>query len=826
MWCIEKKLFTLSLNSTPLFYKKIYLLFAGILMSFLASAQASLISGQVNDELNQAIPGAIVELNRASDSLLAKANVTDLDGKFNFSGLESGSYYVKVSMLGFATQYSSKFDYTGTEKSIPVFKLNRNSISLKEAQVTAIRPLIEVKPDKTVFNVENSINASGSTAFELLQKSPGVVVDNNDNIILKGRGGVLLQVDGRDMHLSGAELMDYLRSLNSTEVDLIELISNPSSKYEAKGTAGIINIKLKRNKSFGTNGSVTLGYASGAYSKYNTALSLNSRSKKLGFFSSYGNNWGTRKMEMNFYREQAPYIYNASSVFLNSGLSHNYNAGLDYYVNKKHTLGLMVTGNYRDIQSTNTSRNRIGSFSSELADSILKSDQTTEGHTNNIAVNLNHRYTDTTGRELATDFDIAYYDGYRNNFQPNIYTLADDITILSSAYYRSITSTTINIYTLKSDYSQNLLKGKFGAGYKISMVNTDNDYNFFDIANGSEILDLSRSNQFAYSENVYAAYINYQIKIKKFQVQAGLRAELTASEGDLKNAADSLNDKNVKRDYTDLFPSAGITYSWNQMNSTALLYSRRINRPNYQELNPFEFKLDELSSRKGNPFLNPQYSQKLELSHTYKYASTISVGYSHTDDFFAQITDTLEGGKSRLSPRNLATEKILNLSLASSLQPLKWYSVYFNMGVNNQKYEADFGNGKTINESVTSFNLFAQNTFKLPKNFTLEISGWYNSAGVWSGSYITKPNGSLDIGLQKKLFSDRANLKLSYSDILNTAPWDSRNVYGGIKILVNGNWESQQFRASFTWRFGNKQMQSVKQRKSGSESEQKRIGGE
>ena len=683
-----------------------------------------------------------------------------------------------------------------------------------------------MKPDKTVFNVENSINASGSTAFELLQKSPGVLVDNNDNIMLKGRGGVLLQVDGRDMHLSGTELMDYLRSINSTEVDLIELISNPSSKYEAKGTAGIINIKLKRNKNFGTNGSVTLGYAVGDYSKYNTALSLNNRSKKFGFFSSYGNNWGTRKMEMNFYREQSPYIYNSSSVFLNSGLNHNYNVGVDYYASKKNTFGIMVTGNHRDPHGKNTSRNKIGNFNSELPDSILQSDQTTEGRANNMALNLNHRFTGTGGMEFSTDFDIAYYDGFRNNFQPNIYTLADNITVLSSTYNRSVTSTKINIYTLKSDYSRDLLKGKLGLGYKISMVNTDNDYDFFNISNGSEILDQTRSNQFSYSENVYAAYINYQFKLKSFQFQAGLRAELTASEGDLKNAADSLDDKNVKRDYTDLFPSGGITYTWNQMNSTALLYSRRINRPNYQELNPFEFKLDELSTRKGNPFLNPQYSQKIELSHTYKYASTISVGYSHTDDFFAQITDTLEGGKSRLIPRNLATEKILNLSLASSLQLFKWYSVYFNTGVNNQKYHADFGRGKTINESVTSFNLYAQNTFKLPMNFTFEISGWYNSAGMWSGSYVTKPNGSLDIGLQKKLFNDRANLKLSYSDLLNTAPWDSRNVYGGIKILVNGNWESQQFRASFTWKFGNKQMQGLKQRKSGSESEQKRIGGE
>lgn len=813
------------MNSILIYYR-LFSLLSLLFLSISAFSQDLQITGKVLDDSNKGLPGAVVELTHSKDSLLAKANITDIHGEFSFQDIKPGSYYIKISMLGFNPYKSPAFEYTGTHKSIPSVKLSTNTIALKEAQVTGIRPLVEVKPDKTVFNVENSINATGSTALELLQKAPGVVVDNNDNILLKGRGGVLVQVDGRDMHLSGAELGDYLRSLNSTDVDLIELISNPSSKYEAKGTAGIINIRLKRNKNFGTNGSVTLGYATGAYSKYNTALSLNSRGSKLGFFSNYGNSWGKRRMEINFYREQFPYIYNSAAVMIHSGLRHNFNTGLDYYMNKKNTLGIILSGVFSDPGSKNSSRNKISSFNSELPDSILQSDQTTEGHTRNVSANLNHRYTNTSGVELSTDLDIAYYDGFRNNLQPNIYTLPDYITVLSSSLYRSVTSTLINIYTLKSDYTQNLLKGKLGAGYKVSLVNTDNDYDFFEITGGNEVIDQNRSNRFAYQENVFAAYLNYQFKLNKLQVQAGLRLEHTTSEGDLKNAADTVNDKNVKRDYTDLFPSGGITYAHNQTHSSSLLYSRRINRPNYQELNPFEFKLDELSTRKGNPFLNPQYSHKVELSHTYKYASTISIGYSHTKDFFAQITDTLGNGKSQLTPRNLATEKILNVSLASSLQPLKWYGVYFNLGINNQVYNADFGNGKRIDESVTSFNLFAQNTIKLPQNFSLEISGWYNSAGVWSGSYVTKPNGSLDIGLQKKLFKDQATLKLSYSDILNTAPWDSRNVYGGIKILVNGNWESQQFRASFTWRFGNKQVQGVKQRKSGSESELKRIGGE
>jgi len=344
---------------------------AAILLYLPSFSQSSLITGQVSDEKNQSLPGAIVELSFATDSLLAKANITDADGKFSFSDTKFGSYFVKVSMLGFTAYSSSPFEFNGQTKTIPAISLSVSAVSLKEAQVTGIRPLVEVKPDKTIFNVENSINATGSTALELLQKAPGVVVDNNDNIMLKGRGGVLVQVDGRDMHLSGTELADYLRSLNSTEVDLIELISNPSSKYEAQGTAGIINIRLKRNKNFGTNGSATIGYATGVYSKYNTALSINSRSKKLGVFSSYGNNWGQRRMVMNLYREQSPYIYNTSSVFVNKGLRHNYNAGLDYYMNKKNTFGIMVTGNHAEPSGTNTSRNKISSFSSEFPDSIL-----------------------------------------------------------------------------------------------------------------------------------------------------------------------------------------------------------------------------------------------------------------------------------------------------------------------------------------------------------------------------------------------------------------------------------------------------------------------
>jgi iron complex outermembrane recepter protein len=505
-------------------------------------------------------------------------------------------------------------------------------------------------------------------------------------------------------------------------------------------------------------------------------------------------------------------------------VGNNYKAGLDYTLNSKNTLGVMVSGNYADIEGTQTNRNFISDFTTGVLDSVLKSDQTFSNLGNNFNLNLNHHFFDTLGHDLTTDFDFGYYDGNRDSYIPNEYVMPVSELPLSSSYFRSKTFTKINIFTLKSDYSQKFLSGKLGAGFKTSIVGTDNAFDFYNIVSGDEALDDSRSNHFKYTENVSALYLNYQRTVKKFDFQAGVRMENTVSEGDL-HSATTADDKNVKRSYTDFFPSGGISWNLHKNHSLGLMYSARIDRPNYQELNPFEYKLDELSFRKGNPFLNPQYSNKIELSHTYKYTTTTSVSYSRTNDFFAQIADTIPGGKSYLTTRNLATEDVVSLDVSTSQQFTKWYSIYFNGGIYNSAYNADFGNGKTINTSFMVFNMYAQNTFKLPAGFTFEISGWFNTGGIWGGTYKTKSQGSLDLGLQKKLFHDQATLKLSYSDILLTAPWDSENTYAGIVSRANGNWESQQFRASFTWRFGNKQMKNIRQRTSGSESEQKRIGG-
>ena len=799
-----------------------------LILFFLLSIRLSLaanvnVSGKVTDDKKEAVVGATVLLLNAADSSLSKVNVTDVNGTFVLEGIKPGNYVLKITSIGFATYFSNKITVDASDVQIPAIALSNSSVNLKETNITAMKPLIEVRSDKTVFNVENSINATGSTAYELLQKAPGVMVDqNNNSIFLKGRGGVMVQIDGKPSQLTGEELADMLKSMQSTEVEAIELVSNPSSKYEAEGTAGIINIKLKKNKNFGTNGSVTTGYVVGVYSRFNGSLALNHRHKKINAFGTYSNNFGKRQNTIDIYRVQAGNIYDQKTVSVRDPFNNNFKAGIDYSINKKNTIGVMANGYIADFTATSKSETYIKNLTGESIEKLIANSDN-KGHNQNLNFNGNYRYVDSLGHELNLDLDYGQYRNDRNSYQPNIYTYPGG-TFKRDTIYRIITPTDIDIYSLKVDYSQNFLKGKIGAGLKVSHVKTDNDYGFYNVVDGSDVRNNSVSNHFVYTENVNAVYLNYQRTINKFDVQAGVRTEQTSSKGDLTSTV-VISDSIVNRNYWDIFPSAGITYNLNKKNALGLSYSSRIERPNYQELNPFEYKMDELTYRKGNPFLNPQYANKFEFSHTYNYSITTSLSYSNTRAFFAQISDTIEGNKSFLTTRNLASEEVIGLNFSASHQVMKWWSVYGNAGVSNLHYKADFGNGKIIDNEIVNFNSYVQNTFKVKKGVSLEFSGWYSSPGVWGGAHKTEEQWSLDAGLQMKFLKDLATLKLSVSDIFYTMPWRSNSQFGGLSGRANGSWESRTFRASLSYRFGNTNVKSIKQRTGGVESETKRVGG-
>jgi outer membrane receptor protein involved in Fe transport len=332
---------------------------------------------------------------------------------------------------------------------------------------------------------------------------------------------------------------------------------------------------------------------------------------------------------------------------------------------------------------------------------------------------------------------------------------------------------------------------------------------------------------FSYRENVSAAYFSYKRKAGKWDFQAGLRAENTVSQGKLTSTQSK---DPVNRDYLDFFPSAGITYNANPKNAFGLTYSRRIDRPNYQSLNPFENKLDELTFERGNPFLKPQYTNSVAISHTYAYAMTTALSYSYTTDFFAQLTDIDENNPKAtfISPRNLATERTLNLNISVPIPIKNWWMVYANLNMYNSLYDADFGkdaNGvrKIISQNVYALNFYGQNTFTLPKGWTLEVSGWYNSPSVWAGVFQTNAMGSLDLGLQKTIMKEKGTIRISATDVLFTSPWAALNRFGGLYMDVRGSWESRLIKFNFTYNFGNTQMKANRSRDTGSEDEAKRL---
>jgi iron complex outermembrane recepter protein len=808
--------------------RKFLSLFATFIL-MAAAAMAQTVSGNVKDTEGKAVANATVSLHNAKDSAVIKLGVTDKDGNYKFTALKNGTYMVSASYIGYAAKYSPVFEVSG-DATVPAFTLEKTAAELKGVTVVAKKPLIEVKADKTILNVENSINAVGNDALELLRKSPGVLVDKDDNISLSGKNGVKVYVDGKPSPLSGTDLAYYLKSLQSSQIESIELITNPSAKYEAEGNAGIINIRLKKNRAFGTNGSVSAGFNQGIYPKYNAGFSLNHRNKKVNLFGNYNYNKNHNESLFNLYRIQLDTIFDQHSTMTFRNRSHNFKTGLDYFLNSRNTFGIMVNGNLADINFTNYSKTSITYKPTGVTDRILIADNSSLSNRDNVNTNLNYRFADTSGHELNVDADYGYYNIKSDQYQPNFYFDPTGADLENQFIYNMIAPSKIDIYSAKADYEQNFKKGRLGIGGKVSYVNTTNNFDRYNVFNNGKFLDTLRSNDFDYKENINAAYVNYNRQFKGIMIQFGVRVENTNSEGTsngftLDGGEYVAYDSVFKRNYTDFFPSAAITFNKNPKNQWGLSYSRRIDRPAYQDLNPFEFKLDEYTFQKGNTQLRPQYTNTVSLTNTFNYKFNTKLSYSHVNDVFSQIVDTAEKSKTFITKKNLASQDMISLNISIPLQ-FKWYSVFANINSYYTHYKANFGTGRTVDLDVYAANLYIQQTFKVTKITTLELSGFYTSPSIWQGTFKSKAMGGIDFGVQQTLFKGKATAKASATDIFHTMKWGGTSDFAGQYMKVNGQWESQQLRLSVVYRFGSNQVKAARQRKSGAEDESQRVGNQ
>lgn len=803
-------------------------------LSLSAFAQAQQIKGTVKDEQGKSLAGATILLKKIKDSAVAKLSVTNANGQYSFEGIPSGTYFLNATFVGHTAENSAKFEVSGSgDVNAPDIVLIKSTGNLKEAVVTARKPVLEVRADKMILNVESSVNAVGQDAFELLRKAPGVMIDKDDNLSLSGKNGLQVYVDGRPTPLSGKELADYLRTLQSSSVESIEIITNPSAKYEAAGNAGIINIRLKKNKAYGTNGSVTAGYNQGVYPKYNGGISLNHRNKNINLFGNYNYNKNKNESPFNLIRSQQDTIFEQHSKMFSRNNSHTFKAGADYSLNRNSTVGVMVNGTLSDYGMSNPGRTVISDASAKEPVKLLDVANSTDGKRDNVNVNLNYRYADSAKRELNIDADYGLYRITSDQFQPNYYLTPEGVPTVNRIY-NMVAPTDIDIYTLKADYEQDFLKGRLGLGGKGSLVETKNDFQRYDIFSNAKHLDSARSNKFNYKENVNALYVNYNRQFKSgIMIQAGVRMENTHSEGrSLGQSYDNARgkfvpyDSSFTRDYTDFFPSASITFNKNPMKQWTLTYSRRIDRPAYQDLNPFEFKIDEYNYMKGNTQLRPQYTNSVGLTYIYKYTLTTTLNYSHITDVFGSPIDTVEKSKSFMMKENLATQDVVSLNVSYPFT-YKWWTIFANLNGNYSKYKANMGPGKKIDLDAWAFTGFAQNSFRIGKGWTGELTGLYISPSIWQGVFKSSEMWSIDAGLLKTIMKGKGTVKASVSDIFKTMRWrGSSPNYAGQTTLAWGSWESRQLKLNFTYRFGSSTVKAARQRKAGLEDENKRTNSQ
>jgi iron complex outermembrane receptor protein len=804
------------------------ILFLLLFAATISVANAQQVSGFAKDKEGKPLSGATISLMKDSGAVV-KLAVSKENGAFAFTNIKAGRYRISATSVGYQPIASAPFAFSDADVAVPELLLTKSAGNLKDVTITAKKPMVEVKADKTIVNVEGTINATGADAMELLRRSPGVNVDKDDNLSLSGKNGVQVFIDGRPTPLAGQDLANYLKSMQSSNIEAIELITNPSAKYEAAGNAGIINIRLKKNKSLGVNGSVNAGWNIGKYSKYNGGFSLNYRNKSVNIFGNYSYNQGRNAQSINLHRVTLDTLFDQVTSVRFDNRSHNFKVGADYFINKKSTLGVMVNGSIADPKFSNYSRTPITYVPTNVVDRILVADNKSTLTRNNYNYNLNYTYNSPDGKSLTLNADRGNYDINNDQFQPNYYYNPSGTTIINSVIYHMIAPSKINISSGKVDWEQNFMKGKLGFGGKTAFINSDNDFQRYNVYGTTESLDKDRSNRFVYKENINALYVNYNRAFKGVMMQIGLRGENTVTEGTstglkFANSVYSKYDSTFKRNYTDLFPSAAITFNKNPASQLSLTYSRRIDRPFYQDLNPFEMKLDEYTFQKGNINLRPQYTNSFGITHVYKSRLNTTLNYSRVKDLFTIIPDTTEKSKAFISKKNLATQDVVSLNISFPFQ-YKSFSTFASVNSNYSHYNADYGAGRKVDIEAFGLNFNMQNSIKFAKTWTAELGGFYNAPTVYMGSFKGQALWSINTGLQKQLFKTKMNVRASVSDIFNTLQFKGTTEFAGQKSVFSQKSETRQFRLGISYRFGNNGVKPARQRNSGSDDENKRTQG-
>lgn len=780
------------------------LFFLGTL-PFAVQAQVSLegiIQGVVVDGSTQSpLDFATVSLYSVQDSSLVTGGITDETGRFRIEARQ-GEYYAEVTFISYQTEVIEGIKISPRQQSIDlgILGLRSDAEMLTEVEVRAEKSRMQMSLDKRIFNVGKDLANTGGSAVEVLDNVPSVAVDVEGNVSLRGMSGVRILIDGKPSGLIGVSSTDGLRQIPANLIERVEVITNPSARYEAEGMAGIINIVLKKEKKKGLNGSFDL--SGGFPANYGAAINLNLRREKFNFFANYGLNYrespGTGSLYQEFYRNDTTFILEQSNNRTRTGLGHSLRTGADYYFNDKNILTTAFT--YRDGKDENLTRLVYRDYVNSLNNPTSISERTDE----ETELEPNLEYSMTFRREFdnkdhTLTFDLRYQDNTEQE-QSNIEELFYDSEFVA-------TNAVLNQRSLNNENERQLIaqldyirpigeEGRFEAGYRGSIRRIDNDYLVEELTNNIWESLAGLSNDFNYDEDIHAAYAIYGNKYGKFSFQFGLRAEYSDVKTEL------IQTKEVNhRDYLNLFPSAFFTYDLPAQNSVQISYSRRLNRPRFWDLNPFFSFSDARNFRSGNPNLDPEFTHSMELSHI-KYwegaSLSSSIYYRHTDGVIERIRTVDDDGNSLSRPQNLATQNSYGMEFTFSSSPFKWWDLD-----GNWNFFRAITDGGNVDQSLQAdtYGWFGRLTSKFTMWKTVDSQLRFNYRGARD-----TPQGRdkayyyLDLAASKDIFNNKGTLTLSLIDVFNSRRF--RYIARGVNFFSEGDyqWRNRQLRVTLNYR--------------------------
>lgn len=765
------------------------------------------ISGQIIDSQHSPLPFATVLLKKLEDSSMVKFEVTEESGKFVFSEIPYGNYFLEIRYVGFVTKHSPIISLSPDhqEESFTSIVLKEEALDIAGVEVIGRKPLITQKVDRMVVNVDSYMNSIGSTALEVLEKSPGISLSQDGALRLKGKPEVLVLLNGKTTNLGQTELTNLLNSMSSNQISQIEIITNPSAKYDAAGNAGVINIVTKGIQSSGLNGNVTVSYGLGKYSKSNNNALINYRTGKMDLQLIYGYAVNNGFLNLDFERNFLEPEGNLNYTLMQDGnriiksQNHNLKIGLDYRLNERTSLGISTSGFFNPGNQDGHSLTLV-----QLSDKTLSSEEITNIQGTNAwkngTFNLNfNQSNEAMGNDLQLSLDYLRYD-FSGNQEINGFSYSPAKVLLSEYYKINDLPLTIAIYSGKLDFAHSFTSGiKLETGIKSSLVKTNNTSNFYNIQRGISTPDSLLSNSFDYSENINAAYINLNKQFERLTIQTGLRIENTNSQG-IQSAIAQLSDSTFKRNYFKLFPSVFIDYTLNKDHQIAFSIGRRIDRPEYRQLNPFIGFLDKYTFSTGNPFLQPQFSTNLEMNYSFRNQWTTTLNYSKTSDM---INEMLVQNDSLITRTygNIGEHINYGISESASLEFFRWYSADFYANLYLNKYNGTINSIPFIAKQLT-LGLNISNQFQWGNGWKAELSGNYLSRNRDEGQAIILPSGQISLGFSKNMLNEQAKLKFGVRDLFYTQnPQEIQN-FQGVESIIRISRDSRVFTLAFTYQFG------------------------